>query len=70
MAGEAIALEGKTLRGSGDGEGPAPHLFSALLHRMRTVIGRRRRRGGHAASGWGYASAGWGYAILAGGALT
>lgn len=38
MAGEAIALDGKTLRGSGDGEGPAPHLVSALLHRMRTVI--------------------------------
>lgn len=37
----AIAVDGKTLRGSRDGEKKAIHLLSALLHEERVVIAQR-----------------------------
>jgi hypothetical protein len=38
----AIALDGKTLRGSRDGSTPPVHLLSALLHRKGIVIAQQR----------------------------
>ena len=40
MAGEAIAIDGKTLRGSGH-EQPPTHLLAALLHREGVVIAQQ-----------------------------
>jgi hypothetical protein len=37
-----IALDGKTLRGSRDGETPPVHLLSALLHRKGIVVAQQR----------------------------
>lgn len=37
-----ISLDGKTLRGSGDGEVPAVHLLSAVLHREGLVLNQTR----------------------------
>jgi predicted transposase YbfD/YdcC len=37
-AGSALALDGKTVRGSGDGEKPALHLLSAIVHGSGTVV--------------------------------
>jgi predicted transposase YbfD/YdcC len=37
-AGKSLALDGKTLRGSGDGEKPAIHLLSAILHGSSAVV--------------------------------
>lgn len=39
---DAIAIDGKTLRGSRDGETKPVHLLSALLHREGIVIAQRR----------------------------
>lgn len=36
--GEAVALDGKTLRGSADGEGPACHLLGAITHHSGVVL--------------------------------
>lgn len=36
--GQALALDGKTLRGSGDGEGKAIHLLSAIVHGSGVVV--------------------------------
>jgi hypothetical protein len=38
QAGEALAIDGKTLCGSGDGERPALHLMSAIVHGSGTVV--------------------------------
>jgi hypothetical protein len=38
---EAIALDGKTLRGSGSDERPACHLMSAVVHGSGTVVSQR-----------------------------
>jgi len=37
-AGKGLALDGKTLRGSGDGEKPATQLLSAILHGSSAVV--------------------------------
>jgi len=42
IRGEAVALDGKTLRGSREGEKPAVHLLSALLHREGLVVAQSR----------------------------
>lgn len=42
LRGEGLALDGKTLRGSSDGEGKPVHLVSAVLHREGTVIAQHR----------------------------
>ena len=42
MKGEGIALDGKTLRGSGDGTSPPVQLLSALLHREGIVLAQHR----------------------------
>lgn len=42
LAGEAIAIDGKTLRGAADGEQKAPHLVSALVHGIGIVIAQHR----------------------------
>jgi hypothetical protein len=43
LCGEAVAFDGKTIRGSQDGEtGPAVHLMSAVLHRDATVLRQNR----------------------------
>lgn len=39
---EGIALDGKTLRGSGDGDNPPVQLLSALLHREGLVLAQHR----------------------------
>jgi len=41
LRGKAVALDGKTLRGSHDGEERAVHLLSALLQRERVVVAQR-----------------------------
>jgi hypothetical protein len=38
LAGEGIALDGKTLRGAHDGDKAAPHLLSAVLHREGVIV--------------------------------
>lgn len=38
QAGEGLALDGKTVRGSGDGDQDALHLLSAIVHREGTVV--------------------------------
>jgi hypothetical protein len=38
---EAVALDGKTLRGSGDGDGSPCHLLSAVTHEEGVVIAQR-----------------------------
>lgn len=42
LKGEGIALDGKTLRGSGDGDNPPVQLLSALLHREGIVLAQHR----------------------------
>lgn len=42
LVGQAIAIDGKTVRGAKSEGAAAPHLVSALLHRMRTVIAQCR----------------------------
>lgn len=42
LAGCGLALDGKTLRGSGDGHQPAVQLLSAVLHREGIVVAQRR----------------------------
>lgn len=39
--GKAVALDGKTVRGSADGERPALHLLSALTHDQGLVVAQR-----------------------------
>lgn len=41
LAGEAVCLDGKTVRGSRDGETPAVHLLSAFAGRARWVLTQR-----------------------------
>lgn len=38
QAGSGLAMDGKTLRGSGDGEKPALHLLSAIVHGSSVVV--------------------------------
>ena len=38
QAGEGLALDGKTVRGSRDGDRPAVHLLSAIVHGRGTVV--------------------------------
>jgi hypothetical protein len=40
--GDAIALDGKTLRGSGDGNDPACHLLAAITHESGLVVAQER----------------------------
>lgn len=40
-SGNALAFDGKTLRGSGKGDGKPVHLLSALLHEERIVVAQR-----------------------------
>lgn len=40
LAGRALAIDGKTLRGGGDAQKPAPHLLSAILHQEAVVLGQ------------------------------
>lgn len=40
LAGRAVAVDGKTLRGGHDQGQPAPHLLSAILHQEAVVIGQ------------------------------
>jgi hypothetical protein len=42
VVGKGIALDGKTLRGSGDGDTPPVHLVSAVLHEDGTVLAQTR----------------------------
>jgi len=42
LAGEGLALDGKSLRGAASAEGRAPHLVSALVHRVGIVLGQGR----------------------------
>jgi hypothetical protein len=42
LQGEAIAMDGKTLRGSGDGQDKPCHLLSAVLHGHGIVVAQRR----------------------------
>lgn len=41
LKGKAIAIDGKTLRGSHDGDKKARHLLSALLHEEKTVVAQK-----------------------------
>jgi hypothetical protein len=41
LAGQGIALDGKTVRGARDGAQPAPHLLSAVLHRDGLVLAQQ-----------------------------
>lgn len=41
LKGKAIAIDGKTLRGSHDGETKALHLLSALLHEEKIVVAQK-----------------------------
>ena len=41
LKGKGIAMDGKTLRGSGDGEQKPVHLFSAVLHEEGLVLGQK-----------------------------
>lgn len=38
LAGDGVAVDGKTLRGTGDGDEPPVHLVSAVSHGERTVL--------------------------------
>jgi hypothetical protein len=38
VAGQGVAVDGKTLRGARDGDQPAPHLLSAVLHQEGLVL--------------------------------
>lgn len=38
LSGDGVAIDGKTLRGSGDGDEPPVHLVSAVSHGERTVL--------------------------------
>jgi len=40
--GQGISMDGKTLRGSSDGEKPAVHLLSAITHETGVVIAQKR----------------------------
>jgi Druantia protein DruA/DDE_Tnp_1-associated/Transposase DDE domain len=40
LAGKAIAIDGKSLRGAHDSGQPVPHLLSAILHQEAVVIGQ------------------------------
>ena len=40
LAGRAVAIDGKTLRGGHDHGQPAPHLLSAILHQEAVVVGQ------------------------------
>lgn len=42
FAGEGIAIDGKTLRGSKDGDSKAVHLVGAVLHREGVVVAQHR----------------------------
>lgn len=42
LKGARLALDGKTLRGSGDGDSPPVHLISAVLHREGIVVAQSR----------------------------
>lgn len=42
FAGQGLALDGKTVRGSADGETPPVHLVSAVLHREGLVVAQHR----------------------------
>lgn len=42
LAGQGIAVDGKTLRGGHDGAHKAPHLLSALLHQEGLVLAQRQ----------------------------
>ncbi len=42
LKGEGIAVDGKTVRGSNDGEAPATHLLSAFTHKEGVVLGQMR----------------------------
>jgi hypothetical protein len=42
FAGQGIALDGKTVRGSGDGDGKPAHLVSAVLHETAAVVAQYR----------------------------
>lgn len=39
--GQAIAVDGKTLRGAHDGDQPAPHLLSAVVHQAGIVLAQQ-----------------------------
>jgi hypothetical protein len=41
LAGQGLALDGKTVRGARDGAQPAPHLLSAVLHRDGLVLAQQ-----------------------------
>jgi len=41
LAGQAVALDGKTLRGAHDGAAPAPQLLSAMLHGEGLVLAQQ-----------------------------
>jgi len=42
LEGKGIAVDGKTLRGSNDGDGGRVHLLSAIIHKEGVVIGQKR----------------------------
>ena len=42
LAGKALAIDGKTLRGSRDAEQPAVHLLSAVIHKEGIVVAQQR----------------------------
>ena len=42
LAGQGLAIDGKTLCGSADGDGKAVHLVSAVLHRDAVVVAQHR----------------------------
>jgi hypothetical protein len=42
LAGKAVAMDGKTLRGSRDAEQSAVHLLSAVIHKEGIVVAQRR----------------------------
>jgi len=41
-AGKAVAMDGKTLRGSRDGEQSPVHLLSAVIHKEGIVVAQQR----------------------------
>ena len=45
LFGEALALDGKSLRGAGSSDGALPHLVSALVHGLGVVIAEYRVAG-------------------------
>jgi hypothetical protein len=42
LAGKAVAMDGKTLRGSRDAEQSAVHLLSAVIHKEGIVVAQQR----------------------------